>query len=222
MTAGSVFFAFCSLMALLGAITVVASQNPIRSAVGLLATILGIAGFYLRLDAQFLAAIQIIVYAGAVVVLFVFVVMLLGADWKDIKPSTRPRWPSVAGGIGVSVLAIAFMWLASLTAGEPVALGHPNPGHGSLEVVGQALFTEAVVPFELATVLLIVAVVGALAVARSRSLPSDRGVAPVRRGGAFPQSLFGGPVHPRDAVQPPPSHTSSESKAPEEKMELSR
>ena len=85
MTAGIAFFLFCSLVALVGAITVVMAKNPIRSAVGLLATILGIAGLFLLLNAQFLAAIQLIVYAGAVVVLFIFVIMLLALGPKDVR-----------------------------------------------------------------------------------------------------------------------------------------
>src|SRR5690606_6771292 len=80
MTAGSIFFALCSVVALVGAIGTISARNPIRSAVGLLATIVGIAGLFLKLNAQFLAAIQLIVYAGAVVVLFVFVIMLLGPN----------------------------------------------------------------------------------------------------------------------------------------------
>jgi len=77
-TVGNFFFAVMALISLLGAVLTVAARNPIRSAVGLLGTIIGIAGLFLKLNAEFMAAIQLIVYAGAVVVLFVFVVMLLG------------------------------------------------------------------------------------------------------------------------------------------------
>ena len=83
---GSIFFVFCSLLCLVGALSTVLAKNPIRCAVGLLVTILGIAGLFLKLQAQFLAAIQLIVYAGAVVVLFVFVIMLLGPDAGFLQP----------------------------------------------------------------------------------------------------------------------------------------
>jgi len=83
MNVGNVFFALASLIALFGAFMTIASRSPIRSAVGLLITIVGIAALFLMLNAQFLAAIQLIVYAGAVVVLFVFVIMLLGPDAGD-------------------------------------------------------------------------------------------------------------------------------------------
>src|SRR6478609_815448 len=91
MNAGNVFFALCSVAALVGAICTVLARNPIRGAMGLLLTIVGIAGLFLKLNAQFLAAIQLIVYAGAVVVLFVFVVMLLGPDAGHIEPKTEPK-----------------------------------------------------------------------------------------------------------------------------------
>ena len=89
MTIGNVFFLLASVLALVGAIWTISSQSPIRSAVGLLCTIVGIAALFLRLNAQFLAAIQLIVYAGAVVVLFVFVIMLLGPDAGAVSKSSR-------------------------------------------------------------------------------------------------------------------------------------
>jgi NADH:ubiquinone oxidoreductase subunit 6 (subunit J) len=90
MNVGNVFFALASLLSLFGAFMTVASRSPIRSAVGLLVNIIGIAALFLKLNAQFLAAIQLIVYAGAVVVLFVFVIMLLGPDAGDGE-GTVPR-----------------------------------------------------------------------------------------------------------------------------------
>src|SRR5882672_12611846 len=83
MSSGTLLFIFCSIACIVGAIGTVVARNPVRSAVGLLTTIVGIAGLFLKLSAQFLAAIQLIVYAGAVVVLFVFVIMLLGPDAGD-------------------------------------------------------------------------------------------------------------------------------------------
>ncbi len=192
---GSIYFAVCAIVALSGAISVVAARSPIRCAVGLLATILGIAGLFLRLDAQFLAAIQVIVYAGAVVVLFVFVIMLLGPD--GVSPGEARAWlASRVGAALVVVLAGAGIFL--LWPDESTPLGRVPLQYGSVESVGGQIFTDALVPFELATALLIVAVVGAVSVARGRSqvkLTSPSIANPTRR-------LFGGPVHPRDAGQP--------------------
>ncbi|HEY3496345.1 MAG TPA: NADH-quinone oxidoreductase subunit J, partial [Polyangiaceae bacterium] len=85
MTPGNLFFLLMSALSLAGAIVTVAARSPIRSAVGLLVTIVGIAGLFLKLSAEFMAAIQLIVYAGAVVVLFVFVIMLLGPDATGVS-----------------------------------------------------------------------------------------------------------------------------------------
>jgi NADH-quinone oxidoreductase subunit J len=166
MTVGNVFFALCSIAALVGALSTVLARNPIRGAMGLLLTIVGIAGLFLKLNAQFLAAIQLIVYAGAVVVLFVFVIMLLGPDAGHIKDTGEPK-AKVAralAGVLMGLLSLATLFLVLRSADKPARFGFVGPTHGSVEAVGQQLFTKAVVPFELSTALLIVAVVGAIAV----------------------------------------------------------
>src|SRR5690349_11061510 len=78
-----IFFAVCTLLVLLGGVFTVAAKNPIRGAMGLLATILGVAGMYLLLAAELLAAVQVVVYAGAVVILFLFVIMLIGPTTSE-------------------------------------------------------------------------------------------------------------------------------------------
>jgi len=199
MTAGIVFYLFCSLVALIGAITVVVAKNPIRAAVGLLTTILGIAGLFLLLNAQFLAAIQLIVYAGAVVVLFIFVIMLLGPDPKVSEEGHRTR---VARGVG-GVAALLGMGAALYALGgsvQPAELPPARPEHGSVEAVGGLIFSAGLVPFELVTALLVVAIVGAIALVRRQGRPPRRVPAtdnPTAR-------LFGGPVHPRDGGKPLP------------------
>jgi cytochrome d ubiquinol oxidase subunit II len=91
MIAGTILFAVCSLFCIVGALIVILSRNPIRGAMGLLATIVGIAGLFLRLNAEFLAAMQLLVYAGAVVILFVFVVMLLGLILRGVAFDFRVK-----------------------------------------------------------------------------------------------------------------------------------
>jgi NADH-quinone oxidoreductase subunit J len=198
MSVGNVFFCLCSLVALVGAVGTVVAKNPIRSAVGLLTTIFGIAGLFLQLNAQFLAAIQLIVYAGAVVVLFVFVIMLLGPDATTTvgSESAAPRalWSRRLGAALLIILAAACGLLAASVNPAPVKFSQVPLGFGGVESVGQLLFTTGLVPFELATALLIVSVVGAIAVARSRHGTGER--KPV----VNPQRLFTGAVHPRDAT----------------------
>ena len=199
MTVGNVFFALCSVAALVGALCTVLAKNPIRGAMGLLLTIVGIAGLFLKLNAQFLAAIQLIVYAGAVVVLFVFVIMLLGPDAGHAKETREPsaKLARAFAGVLMALLSIVTLVLVLRSADKPQRFGFVGPTHGSVEAVGQQLFTKAIVPFELATALLIVAVVGAIAVARSRhqTRKPKESASPTRR-------FFHGPLHPRDAGRP--------------------
>lgn len=199
MTVGNVFFAVCGIASLIGALCTVLAKNPIRGAMGLLLTIVGIAGLFLKLNAQFLAAIQLIVYAGAVVVLFVFVIMLLGPDAGAAEQKSEPKARlsrALAGGL-MALISIVTLVLVLRAGGKPPRFAHVSAEHGSVEAVGTQLFTKAVVPFELATALLIVAVVGAIAVARSRHQ--------VRKPKQSPNAtrrLFHGPLHPRDAGRP--------------------
>ena len=196
--AGNVFFAVCSLVALVGALMTIIAKNPIRCAVGLLATILGIAGLFLKLNAQFLAAIQLIVYAGAVVVLFVFVIMLLGSDASDAeRPPGKARLSRAVAGLLSLVLAAVTLVLLAKVDGGPTRFAPVRAEHGSTEAVGSLLFSRGLVPFELVGVLLIVAVIGAIAVARSHPVKKKQKVvaSPTER-------MFHGPLHPRDAGRP--------------------
>jgi NADH-quinone oxidoreductase subunit J len=197
MSAGVIFFAIMSALAIAGAIVTVGSKNPIRGAVGLLFTIFGIAGLFLRLSAEFMAAIQLIVYAGAVVVLFVFVIMLLGPDAAANPASTpRARASRIFGGIFMLVVAVAAGAAYVGMVPRQTRLVPPPPEYGTVELVGRELFTRAIVPFELATALLIVAVVGAIAVARSKHRPKPKKTT------ESPLRMFHGPLIARDARRP--------------------
>lgn len=196
MSAGNLLFALCAIACLSGAIVTVSAQNPIRGAMGLLTTIFGIAGLFLKLRAEFLTAIQLIVYAGAVVVLFVFVLMLLGADARAPARSGRSSWSRPLGGVVFAFSSLFALYLL-VSKTKPTGLGPASPDHGSAEAVGTLLFTEGIFAFELTTALLIVAVVGAIAVARSRQ-GSVRRKKTIRS----PRDLFAGPLHPRDAGRP--------------------
>jgi NADH-quinone oxidoreductase subunit J len=197
---GTVFFGVCATAALAGALWTVIAKNPIRGALGLLVTIFGIAGLFLKLSAQFLAAIQLIVYAGAVVVLFVFVIMLLGSDASGAdRGAPKAR---VSRGIAAVLLAmIAGFGIALLTRPGDVTRFGPAPfEHGSVEAVGGRIFGPGIVPFELATALLVVAVVGAIAVAKGRQTVGPRAPAP-----ASPRDFFHGPLLARDDRGQPPA-----------------
>jgi NADH-quinone oxidoreductase subunit J len=164
---GQVYFCFCAALAVVGAILTVANPNPIRGAMGLLVMIVSMAGLFLSLHAQFIAVVQIIVYAGAVVVLFLFVIMLLGADSRTVSDERGriPRYGAAALFAGVGLAALT---LLGRIMPLPKAPGEAPASMGTIEAIGKSLFTDAVVPFELSSALLIVAVVGAIAVARGR------------------------------------------------------
>ena len=165
---GQAYFWLCAAMAVAGAIFTVIAKNPIRGAMGLLMTILAIAGIYLALHAQFLAAIQLIVYAGAIVVLFIFVIMLLGPD----ATSPRDERGKVVRTIGGALFGLAGLSAMSLIVRSAPALpkDHLLEGvpadFGTVDAFGRILFTTALVPFELSSALLMVAIIGAVAVAR--------------------------------------------------------
>jgi NADH-quinone oxidoreductase subunit J len=161
------FFGLCTLLVVVGGIATVAARNPIRGAMGLLATIVGIAGMYLLLSAEFLAAVQIIVYAGAVVVLFLFVIMLLGPSSMSGRDTRTWSARYLAAFVFLLSSVVAAVFLARI-AGPPTTFGPAAHGLGTIEGLGHELYTGALTPFELSSALLLVAVVGAVAVARGK------------------------------------------------------
>jgi len=161
------FFALAALATIVGALSTVLAVNPIRSAMGLLLSIGGITGLFLGLDAHFLAAIELIVYAGAVVILFVFVIMLIGPD--ATRPAdSKAAFSRTAGAILLGLFGLVTGILLMRAGGGLHALPPPRPEYGTIDTFGHELYTKGLVPFELATALFIVAVVGAIAVARGR------------------------------------------------------
>jgi len=168
--AGTIYFYACALLALAGALGVVVSKNPIRSAMGLLLLILSVAGLFLALHAQFLAAIQLIVYAGAIIILFLFVIMLLGPS--SSTPSDRRGIAArVFGGGLFGIAGLAALWAvvsAAMAAHRSMPMPTPDESFGGIDAFGSVLFADSLVPFELSSGLLMVAVLGAMAVARGR------------------------------------------------------
>jgi NADH-quinone oxidoreductase subunit J len=167
------FFGAAALLIMVGGVATVAARNPIRGAMGLLATIVGSAGMYLMLSAEFLAAVQIMVYAGAVVVLFLFVIMLLGASATGGGDTRGWSARYLAAGLFVLGSGVALWLLKGLSPGL-TAMPKSSPVLGTIEGVGRELFTTGFVPFEISSALLLVAVVGAVAVARGRQIDPTR------------------------------------------------
>ena len=174
---GTLYFYVCAAVALAGAVGVVA-KNPIRGAMGLLVLILSVAGLFLALHAQFLAAIQLIVYAGAIVILFLFVIMLLGPN-AATPHDRRGLAVRVFGGGLFAASGVGAITIVTQAARVALPMAMPDSSFGSLDAFGGVLFSDALAPFELSSALLMVAVIGAIAVARGR-----QGVPSLSRGEA--------------------------------------
>jgi NADH-quinone oxidoreductase subunit J len=159
-----VVFVFFAALAVLGALGTVLSRNPIRSAVGLFVHIVALAALYLNLGAHFLGVIQLLIYAGAVVVLFVFVIMLLGPAANSPQDGRGIGWRAVAAA---AVAGIGGMLLFTVRYVQ-MAMPERSDSYGTMNVVGSFLFKQGILPFELIGVTLVIAVVGAFAIARGK------------------------------------------------------
>ena len=173
-----ILFFMAAAGALAGALGVVMLRNPFYSVLGLVVHLISLAVLFLLLDAQFLAAAQVVVYAGAVMVLYVFVVAYIGGSDEPLRPEgggVAAFGPLFAAAIGVElVIAFVASGLDALdTRGADVGatFGTPKP-------IGELLLTRFLVPFEAASYLLLVAAVGAVVLARRRRGLEEEGAAP--------------------------------------------
>jgi NADH-quinone oxidoreductase subunit J len=160
-------FAVAAAACLAGAVGVVASGNPVHAALSLVGTLFGIAVLFVAQEAHFLAAVQVIVYAGAIVVLFLFVIMLLGVDKADdlrVEPLVGQR--PAAAVVGLGILGLVMAALASTGFAATGVMGDVDPTVPDIERLGEAVFTRYVYAFEITSVLLVIAVVGAVLLAR--------------------------------------------------------
>ena len=167
-------WAIASAICLMGALGVVLLPNPIHNALSLVATLFGVAVLFVSQQAYFLAVIQVIVYAGAIVVLFLFVIMLLGVDQAEGLGRERQVWRRPAAiviGAGLAVLVLVGVLAATtVVTGKHSSVGKLRPGN-DVQALGEALFTRYVYAFEITAVLLTIAVIGAVVL--SRRPPGD-------------------------------------------------
>jgi NADH-quinone oxidoreductase subunit J len=167
-----IVFFFAAALALGGALGVVLGRNPVHCALMLVVTLVAVAIFFLLQEAQLVAAVQVIVYAGAIVVLFLFVIMLLGVDKEESLRDPIPYQRPAAVALGAILLAEIFVlagrtWATGATSARG-SVHRPVDGQdlGNIQRVARTMFTEFLWAFELTAVLLVIAVVGAVVLAR--------------------------------------------------------
>jgi NADH-quinone oxidoreductase subunit J len=167
------FYAFAAVT-VIGSLMVVTQKNPVYSVLSLIASFFGLAGLYVVLEAPFVAVAQIIIYAGAIMVLFLFVVMLLNApredaaEWDRSHPLYRPMAVRI-GAVMAVLLALELGWALSRATDLGAAVNAvENPMISSVAALGEVLFTRYMFAFEVTSILIIAAMVGAVVLARKR------------------------------------------------------
>jgi len=148
-----------SIVAVTGSFLVVISRNPLVSALFLALSFIGTSLLFILLDAHFIALIQVLIYAGAIVVLFIYVIMLLDLSPKNFK-GTHGFFAKCMGAIvGVSIL---FIFIFSFVDLKGAAFTKADPGYSSIIKLSNALFTKYVIPFELISIVLMIGIIGAV------------------------------------------------------------
>jgi len=171
-----VTFILAAAIVLVAAIGVVVSRSPVHAALCLVATLFGIAVLFVEQSAEFLAAVQVIVYAGAIVVLFLFVIMLLGVDRQEAigKDPLRAQRPL---GILLGLLVLAEVLVLSRLSwpiGQPRVAGPVGGPESNVADLARAVFTTYLLPFEITSALLLIATVGAVVLARRPPRPTGQ------------------------------------------------
>jgi len=163
------FFAYFSVVMVLSSVLVITRKNPVHSVLWMLILFVHIAALYLFLNAEFLAAIQIIIYAGAILVLFLFVIMLLNVKKEEAEKRFQKQG-ALSLIIGIIFLTFFLLLLSKISV-------IPSPGEytvkliqseGSIMTIGKVLYTEYLLPFEVASLILLVAIIGAVVLAKRK------------------------------------------------------
>ena len=183
-------FVVSAIAILAGALGVILSRNPVHSALMLVMTLFGVAVLFVAQEAHFLAAVQVIVYAGAIVVLFLFVIMLLGVDRLEnleVEPLKGQR--PIAIFLGLAAMAqLVFLGGAQWASGAPAVAGAAEGEGGNVATLARVLFTRYLYAFELTSLLLVIAVVGAVLLSRRQTGPETQ------TGTGAPAGVEGAPV----------------------------
>jgi NADH-quinone oxidoreductase subunit J len=172
MTLLTATFYYMAAASIASALLAVTRRNPVHSMLWVLVLFLHMAGIFLLLGAEFLAAVQVIVYAGAILIFYLFVVMLLDLPDEEAQPRFANHWPfAAAAGLCFATLA----WFARVGTGIAPAATRAaveGPPQGGLAAIGMALFGPFLLPFEMASLVLLAAIIGTVVIARRRAVGS--------------------------------------------------
>ncbi len=153
--------------AVVTAVMMVIHRNPLASALNLILTMFCLAGIFVLLNAHFMAAIQILVYAGAIMVLFIFVIMLLNLRGEGWPPLTWKKL--LASFIGILLVGYSLIKITDIFRGSILPIATPLPeDFGTTKIVGEKLFTDFLLPFEVTSILLLASIVGAVILAKMK------------------------------------------------------
>ncbi|MGH9576164.1 MAG: NADH-quinone oxidoreductase subunit J family protein [Terriglobales bacterium] len=160
------FFYGLAGLAIVSAILVITQKNPVHSAISLIFTLLSLAGLYLMLYAPFVAGVQIILYVGGIMVLFLFVIMLVNVERAQREERFSRQWPAGLAAAGVLGALFVFVYLkgSGIFPQQPL----PPPDSINTQQIGLALYQSYMLPFEIASLLLLVAIIGAVVMAKKR------------------------------------------------------
>ena len=163
MSAPLVIFFLLAAIAVLGAISLILQRHPIHSALSLIVVMIALAGLYLLMGAEFVAAVQIIVYGGAIMVLFIFVIMLLNAGEEERTNLSRLAFYA---GIPLAVAVTGLIAAAIVSSNSATSMASTSGTLTSTKTLSNLLFTEFVYPFELTSFLILIAILGAIVLAQ--------------------------------------------------------
>jgi NADH-quinone oxidoreductase subunit J len=170
----TILFYVFAVTAVISAIFVITRHNVVHSAMSLAVTLLSVAGIFLTLHAEFLAGVQVIVYVGGILVLFVFVIMLIAVERAQVERQFNRQW--MLALVTSAILIVEFAYVIYKGSGTfvlpPVVTAVPT-GVGNSQQVGFALYQNYLLPFEIASILLLVAIVGAVVLSKKKSAQED-------------------------------------------------
>ena len=164
-------FYYMAVASIASALLAVTRKNPVHSMLWVLALFLHVAGIFLILNAEFLAAVQIIVYAGAILIFYVFVVMLLDLPDEEARPRFGNHWP-LAAVAGLCFASLAWFGRAGAGAARVDTRPAGSDPQGKLSAIGTSLFGPFVLPFEITSLILLVAIIGTVVITRRRTAGS--------------------------------------------------